>query len=61
MISWIIATALYGIFALFAYGDESPFNIAVQTFLAGYIWQVGGMGWLIGWLVIMVLVAVSRD
>ena len=61
MVSWIIATALYGIFGLFAYGDESPFNIAVQTFLAGYIWQVGGMGWLIGWLVIMVLVAVSRD
>jgi len=46
MIIWIIATALYGIFALFAYSDESPFNITVQTGLAGYIWQVGGMSWL---------------
>jgi predicted PurR-regulated permease PerM len=57
----MIAVAIYGIFALFAYGNESPFNIATQTGLAGYIWYVGGMGWLIGWLVIMMLVAVSRD
>jgi len=61
MITWLVVTALYGIFALFAYGSESPFNIATQTGLAGYIWQFGGMGWLIGWLVIMVLVAVSRS
>lgn len=38
MTSWIIAAALYGIFALFAYGNESPFNIATQTGVAGYIW-----------------------
>ncbi len=57
MISWMIAAALYGIFTLFAYGNESAFNIATQTGLAGYIWYIGGMGW----LVIKVLVAVSRS
>ncbi len=61
MISWLVAGFLYLIFCVFAAGNESPFNIAVQTGLAGYIWHVGGMGWLIGWLVIMALVAVSRS
>ncbi len=60
MISWLVAGFLYFVFCSFAAGKESPFNIVTQTGLAGYIWHVGGMGWLIGWLVIMVLVAVSR-
>jgi hypothetical protein len=61
MISWLVAGFLYLIFCAFAVEEESPFNIAVQTGLAGYIWHIGGMGWLIAWLVIVCLVAVSRS
>jgi hypothetical protein len=61
MFTWLIAGFLYLVFITFAAGGDSPFNIACQTGLAGYIWHIGGMGWLIGWLAIMALVAVSRS
>jgi hypothetical protein len=48
IITWIIAGFLYLIFIIFATGEDSPFNIACPTGLAGYIWYIGGMGWLIG-------------
>ena len=47
MISWLVAGFLYLSFCAFAVEEESPFNIAVQTGLAGYIWYIGGLGWLI--------------
>jgi hypothetical protein len=60
MISWLVAGFLYLIFCAFAVEEESPFNIAVQTGLAGYIWHIRGIGWLIVWLVIVTLVAVLQ-
>ena len=60
MITWFIVSLLSLGYLACALNNESPFNIAIQIGLAGYILYIGGAGMLIPCLLLILSTAAYR-
>lgn len=58
--NWIIAGILYLAFIIVCQGTESALNMAIRTVLALAIFHIGGMGWMIPYLILLIIVGASR-